>query len=83
MSMKTPDAPRRIYSRNGITHVCFDGRTYCAPEGSAISLEHPVTLEKLPSDGKRARAAVTQVRPGVKAVTETWRSGKVPTKPRA
>lgn len=26
--MKSPTAPRRIYTRNGITCVCFEGKTY-------------------------------------------------------
>lgn len=83
MSMKTPQDPRRIYSRNGITHVCFDGRTFAAPANSKISLDFPVTMEKARSDGGRARALVTQSRPGVRTLTETWRSVKIPVKARA
>jgi hypothetical protein len=82
MSMKSATAPRRIYSRNDIVHVCFDGRTYGAPANSKLSLDFPVTIEKAKSDGGRAKAHVTQSRPGVKAVTETWRSIVVPQKPR-
>jgi len=83
MSMKTASAPRRIYSRNDVTHVCFDGRTYGAPASSKLSLDFPVTIEKAKSDGGKARALVTQSRAGVKAITETWRSIVVPQKPRA
>jgi hypothetical protein len=82
MSMKTSSAPRRIYIRNNITHVCFDGRSYGAPASSKINLEFPVTLEKAKSDGGKARVIVTQVRPGVKVLTEVWRSVVVPSKPR-
>lgn len=83
MSMKTASSPRRIYSRNDVVHVCFDGRTYGAPAGSALNLDFPVTCEKLPSDGGKARVAVTQKRSHQKTLVESWRSCAVPSKPRA
>ena len=83
MSMKTSETPRRIYTRNGVTHVLFEGRTFGAPAESVLSLEHPVTCEKLPSDGGRARVEVTQRRGGRPSLTETWRTVTVPRKPRS
>ena len=83
MSMKTLSAPRRIYSRNDVTHVCFEGRTYGTAAVSELSLDLPVTCEKLKSDGGRARIMVTQPRKDGPALTETWRSVSVPRKARA
>ena len=82
--MKSLSAPRRLYTRNGVTHICLSGK-YFAPElgsESKLSLEHTVTCEAMPSDGGRARIEVTQARRGVKTVTEIWRSCNVPTNPR-
>jgi hypothetical protein len=76
--MKTASAPRRIYVRNSVTHVCFDGRTFGPVGESALSLDFPVTLEKLESDGGRARIQVTQKRKGQKTLVETWRTVNVP-----
>lgn len=81
--MKTPSAPRRIYVRNAVTHVCFDGRTFAPTGESTLSLDYPVTCEKLESDGGRARVAVTQKRKGQKTLVETWRSIAVPRNPRS
>jgi len=81
--MKTASAPRRIYSRNDVTHVCFDGRTFGPVGESVLSLEHPVTIEKLESDGGRARVSVTQKRKGQPTKSETWRSVNVPRNPRS
>lgn len=81
--MKTSTAPRRIYTRNGITHICFEGKTFTAPKGTEFDLNHPVTCEKVKSDGGRARLEVTQVRTGVAPKVEVWRSVKVPRKARA
>lgn len=83
MSMKTASAPRRIYTRNDVVHVCFAGK-YFGPTGeSELSLDHPVTLEPMESDGGRARVQVVQKRKGQPTVTETWRSINVPRKVRA
>lgn len=80
--MKTASAPRRIYTRNDVVHVCFDGRFFGPVGESKLSLEHPVTLEKQESDGGRARVLVTQKRKGQPTATETWRSVNVPRTPR-
>lgn len=81
--MKTASAPRRIYSRNDVTHVCFDGRTFGPTGASELSLSHPVTIEKLESDGGRARVSVTQKRKGQPTVVENWRTVNVPRIPRS
>ena len=83
MSMKTAQTPRRIYNRNGVTHACFEGRTFGPVGESALSLELPVTCEKVKSDGGRARVEVSQRRPGQATLVEVWRSVRVPCKPRA
>jgi len=76
--MKTASAPRRIYSRNAVVHVCFDGRTFGPTGESTLSLDFPVTIEKLESDGGRARVEVTQKRKGQKTIVEAWRTVNVP-----
>lgn len=81
--MKTASAPRRIYVRNDIVHVCFEGRTFGPPSECAIDIDLPVVLAKLPSDGGRARVQVSQKRKGLAPMVEVWRSVSVPRKPRA
>ena len=83
MSMKTSTTPRRIYTRNAVTHVLFEGRTFGAPADSELSLDYTVTCESMPSDGGRARVQVTQKRKGQKTLVEAWRTVTVPRKPRA
>ena len=83
MSMKTSETPRRIYVRNGATHVCFDGRTFAPTTATTFDMKLPIVLEKLESDGGRARVEATQRRPGKSTLTETWRSINVPRNPRA
>jgi len=80
--MKTASAPRRIYSRNDVTHVCFEGRTFGPTGESTLSLDVPVTITKLESDGGRARVEVVQKRKGQATLTEVWRSVNVPRRPR-
>lgn len=83
--MKSASAPRRIYTRNGIVHVCFAGKYFAPTKDSTLSLDHPVTIEVAESDAKskRAQVTVTQKRKGEAAIVETWRSVKVPRTPRA
>lgn len=83
MSMKTAESPRRIYKRNEIVHVCFEGKTFGPTGETAFDMKYPVTCETLPSDGKRARVEVIQRKPHAKVIKETWRSVKVPSNPRA
>jgi hypothetical protein len=82
MSMKTASAPRRIYVRNDVIHVCFNGRTFGPPADSQITPIAPVTLEKMASDGGRARVQVTQKRKGQPTIVEAWRTVNVPCKHR-
>ena len=73
--MKNPNAPRRVYVRKGVIHVCFNGRYFGLPvDKSEFSVAHPITAEHLPSDGGRARIKVVQKRKGKSTLTETWRS---------
>lgn len=77
--MKSASAPRRVYNRNGITCVCFEGKTYGVDGSNTnVNLGEPVTIERVKSNGGRARIKVTQV-----AHEEVWPSVKVPRKPRA
>jgi len=77
--MKSPTSPRRIYTRNGITCVCFEGKTYgLAAESTGVQVALPVTVEKVKSNGGRARVRITQ-----DSHDEVWPSVKVPRRPRA
>ena len=81
MAMKSASSPRRIYSRNGITHVCFAGK-YCAPAKgeTTLDMEGTVTIEETEGNAKskKAQVIVTQKKKGKAAITETWQSVKVP-----
>lgn len=84
MSMKSSDSPRRIYTRNGIVHVCFEGKTFAPPKGeTGLDMEHEVTCATMESDGGKARVEVTQKKSKQKAKHESWRAVAVPRNPRA
>lgn len=75
--MRAQGDARKVYTRNGITHLCFQGYYFRAPKGSKIDPDREVHQEELPKAGGKARIAVTQ-RVGGKNVTETWTEGDVP-----
>ena len=77
MAMKSLSTPRRVYSRNGVTHVLFAGTVFGAKE-TAISTKYPVRIE-----GGEGQIKVTQRAPKKKGVTETWKPVKVPVTHRA
>lgn len=81
--MKTASAPRRIYTRNSVVHVCFNGKYFGLTGETGLSLDHPVTLEPMPSDGGRARVQVVQKRKGHPTLVEVWRSISIPRNARA
>lgn len=82
--MKTSSAPRQIYTRNAVTCICFEGRTFGpGATETALNLALPVTVAKVKSDGGRARVEVTQVSKGSPTKVELWRTVNVPRKPRA
>jgi hypothetical protein len=79
--MKSATAPRRIYTRNGVTHVCFAGKYFAPPSGETkLDVDGTVTIEEAEADGKskRAQVVLTQKKKGQAAKSETWRSVKVP-----
>jgi hypothetical protein len=81
--MRAQNEPRRIYSRNNVTHVCYGG-VYFSPgrEGTAINTEREVKIEVLDPVGGRKRIQVTQ-RVGKRTLKETWREVTVPVTHRA
>lgn len=82
--MKSSSTPRQVYTRNAVTCICFEGRTFGPTGSTAVLTDFTVSVEKLPSDGGRARVQVTQFIKGKNVtVKETWRSVNVPRKPRA
>lgn len=79
MTMKSSESPRRIYTRNGIVHVCFEGKTYAPTKGeTTLDMDYDVTCAHLESDGGKARIEVTQKKAKKAAVKESWRSVQVP-----
>lgn len=77
--MKTADAPRRVYTRNDVIHVCYAGKTFAPVGGNTdIAVGSMVTCEQV--DG--GKLTVTFKKPKQKAIVETWHSRKVPTNPR-
>jgi hypothetical protein len=81
--MKTSTSPRRLYVRNAIVHLCFDGRYFGATAATEMNMKLPVTCVKLPSDGGRSRVEVTQKRPGQTTLVEVWRSCSITHKNKA
>jgi len=76
--MRAQGAPRKVYTRNGVTHVCFQGIYFRAPKASRIDPEREVSkIEVLDKSGGKHRVGVTQ-RVAGKNVTETWHEGSVP-----
>lgn len=84
MAMKTSDQPRRVYRRNDVLHVLFEGKQYGPKDSDESEIEtvRPVVCTLLPSNGGRARITVTQKCQGRKPVSETWTSIVVPLNPR-
>lgn len=79
MSMKSANAPRRAYVRNGIVHVLFAGDTFGAKEGATqivASADERLFL-RIAGNGD-GTVSVTQRKPGKKGVTETWSKVRVP-----
>jgi hypothetical protein len=77
----TNTTPRKVYRRNGITHICFEGQHFAPETGeSAFSLKHPVTRVTV------VGATILEVAQSVnrkKAAVETWVAVEVPRKHRA
>jgi hypothetical protein len=70
--------PRKIYRRNGITHICFDGQHFAPETGeTAFSLKHPVTRVTVIS---ATSIAVAQSVNRKKAIAEVWAAVTVPRK---
>lgn len=77
--MKTADAPRRVYVRNDVIHVCFAGKTFSPVQGKTdIPVGGQVTIEDL----GRGKVTVTYKKPKQAAIVETWNVRKVPVHPR-
>jgi hypothetical protein len=80
--MRAQDAPRKVYTRNGLTHVCFQGITFRAPRISQITPEKEIIhIEPAPRIGGKARVIVSQRHSG-KLLKETWTECDVPVKRR-
>lgn len=77
MSMKNATSPRRVYTRKDATIVLFAGRMYSAKStATKVVSVLPVTCNKLPSDGGRARIEVIQQVSDELTVREVWRTLK-------
>lgn len=81
MSMKSANAPRRVYCRNGVTHTLFAGETFGTKEESKI-VPSETHLVKIVGNGD-GTITVTQRKPGKAGVSETWSKVRVPCNPRA
>ena len=83
MSMKSASAPRRVYSRNSVTHTLYAGDTFGTKEESKIVASADESLfVKIVGNGD-GTITVTQRKPGKKGVTETWGKVRVPCHERA
>jgi len=77
--MRAESAPRKVYSRNGVTHICFQGLYFKPAKGQTkIDPEREVNhIEALDRAGGKARIALHQ-KVGGKTITETWLQTEVP-----
>lgn len=75
MSRKSADQPRRIYCRNGVTHMLYNGKVYGTKEKSRLSLAHEVKVEKVTDDG---HVVLLQRKAHQKGVREEWGTIQVP-----
>ena len=80
MSMKTSSEPRRVYTRNNVTHVLFAGSVY-GPKGESEIPNGAVVKCEVSSTGKTC--VVTRKRPGNEPTVETWYTVDVPTNHRS
>jgi len=81
MSMKSANAPRRVYSRNNVLHVLFAGEHFGTKADSKI-IASETNLVKIVGNGD-GTITVTQRKPGKAGVSETWGKVKVPCNARA
>lgn len=73
MSMRSKNAPRRVYTRNGLTLLSYGGLFFAAgKEGTKVNPEREVRFEVIDPAGGRKRVEVTQ-KVGSKTVKEVWR----------
>lgn len=76
--MRAQSDPRRVYSRNAVTHVLYGGVAFGpGKEGTSVNVEREVRIAVLDPAGGRKRVEVTQ-RVGQRTVKETWRQVTVP-----
>lgn len=76
--MKARTEPHRVYTRNDVVHVCFNG-AYFGPgkAGTRLKTDREVQVEELDAVGGRKRVAVKQ-RVGKRTLREVWRATNVP-----
>jgi len=76
---KAYNAPRRLYVRKGVAHVCYTGTIYGTDaETTKVDPAGEVKCE-VREDGT---CVVKQRKPHAKGVTETWSKVRIPTKAR-
>jgi hypothetical protein len=73
MSMRAHNAPRRVYTRNGVTVLCFGGM-YFGPgkEGTKVNTDREVKFQVIDAAGGKKRIEVSQ-KVGKTNVKEVWR----------
>lgn len=81
--MKAQTEPRKIYTRNGVTHILYGGVTFGPGKGETfINPEKEVKIEVLDPVAGRKRIQVKQM-VNKKTRTEVWQQVKVPVTHRA
>jgi hypothetical protein len=84
MTMRASDAPRTIYTRNGVTHLLHEGLTFRPPRGETKldTGREAKVVQAAPGANKKKRVEVSQ-KVGGKVRTEVWVQGTVPVHHRA
>jgi hypothetical protein len=82
MSMKSTNASRRAYVRNGVTHLLFAGTVFGTADKSQIRLSLPCRVKGTGDGRVEVSQRVRSHRGPSKLVTETWSKVSVPCSPR-
>jgi hypothetical protein len=69
MTTKTNKTPRKVYSRHGITHICFKGSHFASRENTQISTKFPLdrvtvitsTIIEVAQWGDKNKAEVVEI----------------------
>jgi hypothetical protein len=78
MSMKTANAPRRVYVRNGVTHVLYAGTVFGTKGETQVKTSVPVKIVGNGDQTVTVSQKTRSHRGPTKTVSEVWSAARVP-----